>query len=94
MDKNTKYIKCRKCNIIVLEELKINHCSNCEVCIIKHDHHCIWTGKCIGKNNIYFFFIFIFSLFLFILISFLNIFIYLIQKFKRDKDDKMLELLF
>ena len=93
MDKNTKYIKCRKCNIIVLEELKINHCSNCEVCIIKHDHHCIWTGKCIGKNNIIFFFIFIFSLFLFILISFFNIFVYLIQKVKHDKD-KMLDLLF
>ena len=93
-DKNRKYIKCRKCNIIVPEDLKINHCVYCEVCVLNHDHHCIWTGKCIGKNNIYFFFIFIISLFLFILISFLNIFIYLIQKFKRDKDDKMLELLF
>jgi hypothetical protein len=90
-DKNKKYIKCRKCNIIVPEELKMNHCSYCEVCIIKHDHHCIWTGKCIGKNNIIFFFIFIFSLFLFILISFFNIFVYLIQKVKHDKD-KMLVL--
>ena len=94
LDKNKKYIKCRKCNIIVPEKLKINHCPYCEVCIIKHDHHCIWTGKCIGKNNIIFFFIFTFSLFLFILISFLNIFIYLIQKVRHDKDDEILDLLF
>lgn len=33
-------------------------------------------------------------LFLFILISFINIFVYLFQKVKRDKNDKMLDLLF
>lgn len=28
------------------------HCEECEVCIKKYDHHCIFFGKCIGGGNI------------------------------------------
>lgn len=27
------------------------HCSYCNCCIEKLDHHCPWMGKCIGKKN-------------------------------------------
>ncbi|CEG35612.1 DHHC-type Zn-finger proteins [Plasmopara halstedii] len=33
------------------------HCLKCRVCIEEYDHHCPWTGKCIGKGNVHFFYI-------------------------------------
>ena len=29
------------------------HCDDCDVCILGHDHHCIFFSKCIGSGNIY-----------------------------------------
>ncbi|CAK5034321.1 unnamed protein product [Aphanomyces euteiches] len=38
------------------------HCSECQVCILEYDHHCPWTGKCIGKNNLSYFYLWLFTL--------------------------------
>lgn len=27
------------------------HCPDCNVCVAGFDHHCVWMGTCIGKNN-------------------------------------------
>ena len=27
------------------------HCDSCGTCISGFDHHCPWTGKCIGSGN-------------------------------------------
>ena len=27
------------------------HCPQCHVCIAGYDHHCVWMGTCIGRNN-------------------------------------------
>ena len=38
------------------------HCYDCQVCVEDLDHHCPWTGKCIGKKNISCFYAFLFTL--------------------------------
>ena len=38
------------------------HCSTCHVCISGYDHHCPWTGKCVGHGNIFYFKFFVIAL--------------------------------
>ncbi|GBG26830.1 Palmitoyltransferase [Hondaea fermentalgiana] len=51
---------CNRCNIY--RPYTATHCYDCDACIEEHDHHCPWTGHCIGKNNLTFFWVFLSSL--------------------------------
>lgn len=57
------YRICRKCNSIMDLDKGVEHCIDCDICIIGNDHHCPWSSKCVGKNNIKMFRIFICSIF-------------------------------
>ena len=46
------YQKCSVCNIIIPKSFRVVHCQKCKICVIRQDHHCPWTGKCIRKKNL------------------------------------------
>ncbi|VWU49841.1 palmitoyltransferase, putative, partial [Hepatocystis sp. ex Piliocolobus tephrosceles] len=80
------YTVCDKCDFMVRPE-RAHHCSICNKCILKMDHHCPWLGTCVGEKNMKFFFLFLFYGFLITLYITLSITPTFIQSFKRNEAD-------
>ena len=74
---------CRTCNIWRSE--RGSHCPYCNNCVHKFDHHCAWTGTCIGLRNYRYFVTFLLTT------SFLALFIAvccIIELNRAASDDK------
>ncbi len=62
-----KYKYCIPCNLWERVDMDISHCIECGICVEGCDHHCPWTGKCIGRKTIYYFYTFVTSVFIVVL---------------------------
>lgn len=53
-----KVTYCFNCQHI--KPLRCHHCKTCKQCVLRMDHHCPWTGNCVGEANMKYFMQFLF----------------------------------
>lgn len=81
--KEIDFKMCPYCQIARIMREGTQHCYDCGICIEGYDHHCVWSSKCIGKNNYKCFKAFLWSSAVSFCFYIISIFIVIIYAFSR-----------
>lgn len=81
---------CSSC--LIRKPLRSKHCSICNKCVARFDHHCPWVGNCVGSGNHKYFIWYLISLFLVIIWFLYGSYIY--WKRHIDPDHELTFLIF
>ncbi|ELP86184.1 zinc finger protein DHHC domain containing protein, putative [Entamoeba invadens IP1] len=65
---SSPFTVCPKCN--ALKPFRCHHCSICNKCVLRMDHHCVWMCNDIGVGNVRFFVCFLVSFAISLLLAF------------------------
>jgi palmitoyltransferase ZDHHC9/14/18 len=79
------YSKCNFCQVV--RPSTAHHCYDCDVCVDNLDHHCPWTGKCIGRKTLMRFYVFLLAVSLQIVFAIVCTFMYLYRKDREGTDE-------
>ena len=64
----SEFVELKNCDKCLGKETwkppRAHHCSECNFCVFKMDHHCPWINNCVGHRNMKYFLQFVFYIML------------------------------
>ncbi len=72
---------------------RTSHCSVCDNCVERFDHHCIWLGTCIGKRNYKYFYLVLSLTTILSLIQIFSCVGFIVVKLKQENYKKILYII-
>ena len=69
---------------------RTSHCAECDNCVEKFDHHCLWMGTCIGKRNYKYFYLVLSLTTILCIIQIFSCIGFIVVKLKQENIKKIL----